>query len=217
MNHALRGMTLLEMLIVVAIVGILSTLGVVSIVSMTQIGRVNSAAGTLTRALVDARLRSMTQHCSHVVQVNGPTYAATSALVGAPRQAGSVSVIRKARCTSTTMRYEAGGSTEGFDRDRVLTTAILGDDAIATRGVKYHVVGPTGIIAGGDELTRQALAIGYSDTGARSLLVDVDTGAGFVGGTTSDFTLAIAAPTANADAGVQVTVVIPTSGVASRP
>ncbi len=217
MTRAPRGFTLAEMMIVVAIIGILSALGVVSVVSMTRIGRVNATAGSVTRALVDARLRAMTQRCPHVVQINGITYAPSSPPARAPVVPGSVSVIRKANCNAATLNpyYEPGGSADGSDRDRVLTTTILGDDAIATRGVRLHFHAPSGLVGGGDELETGAVAITYDQLGART--VRVDTGSGFGGaGTAVDLRLMVASPADNPDAGQGVEVDVPTSGVASR-
>ena len=217
MRQGPRGFTLLEMMIVVAIVGILSTLGVVSIVSMTRVGRVNAAAGTLTRALVDGRLRAMTQRCPHVVQINGPSYTTATPPAGAPMVKGSVAVIRKANCNPLTLNpfFEPGGSPDGSDRDRVITTTILGDDAIPTRGVRFHFAAPSGLVAGGDELETQAVAVTYDVTGART--VRVDSGSGFTGaGTAADLLLFVASPADNPDAGQGVQISVPAAGVASR-
>jgi Tfp pilus assembly protein PilE len=208
------------MMIVVAIVGVLSALGVMSIVSMTRLGRINGASGALARALVDGRLRAMTQRCPHVVQINGASFVPSAPPANdaqAPRTRGSVSVIRKAHCDAVGANrfFEAGASPDGSDRDRVLTTTLLGDGDLDTRGIRTWITAPTGLITG-NELTVQSLAVAYDALGARTVSLHTGAGNSFSTSTTADISVVFTSPVDDTTSGTTARVNIPSAGVATR-
>ena len=115
-----QGITLVEMMMVVAIIGVLSALAAGFTIAMVRSSRVNSMAHTLTSLLASARQRAVTTACPHFVEVHGPTFVGALP-VGAPVGPARMFIARKANCASTTLWFELG--------DRVVDEAILWDDA----------------------------------------------------------------------------------------
>jgi hypothetical protein len=128
-----------------------------------------------------------------------------------------VAVIRKASCDTLApvMSFEAGVNPDGSDRDRVLTTTILGDETIDLRGVRIFLTSPSATLAS-NELTTQALTVAYDALGVRTFSVHTGGGSSFTTATTADLTLVIVSPVDDASAASSATVSIPTSGVAFR-
>lgn len=213
-----RGFTLVEVMVVVAIIGALSALAVVAIVNFTHVARVNTASSGLLRALTDARLRSMTQHCPHFVQINGFSYAPGGPVAGAPILRGTASLVRKNNCASINLFFEAG--------DKVLQTVNLGDPEALNQGVKLFTTPPlAGTVAVGGvppsgEVLTSAVAIGYTAAGARALAEDTGTGTFIADLATAGLTLRFAQnfnDQINATGGNFPGVVsIPTASVATR-
>lgn len=203
-----RGFTLLEMMMVVVIIGILAALGVGGMFQMARTARVTGNSGMLTRMLVDARVRTMSQHCAHFVQINGRVYSPGTPVARAPNFPATMSLVRKFDCTRTNYFFEPG--TDATNADRIVYSTELGDKGAFNSGLHLYFTAPTGVVTA-DELTDYAVAIGYLPNGTRSFAVD--NGAGFaINGAGASYLLRFA--TELTDPGATVT--IPTTGVATR-
>lgn len=87
-----RGFTLIEIMVVMAITAILTTLSVVGYQSVMKNARTNGEADVVSTFLKNARLRSVSTGCPHVVRYNGQLYSGTT-------PARSLTMYRKAGCT----------------------------------------------------------------------------------------------------------------------
>jgi prepilin-type N-terminal cleavage/methylation domain-containing protein len=201
-----RGFSLIELMTIVAVIGMIASLAVTGIVSAVRVGRVNGSAGVLTRMLVDARVRSMVQHCPHFVQINGIDYAPTSPEAGAPIGPGTISLVRKMDCASVDSFFRAGA--DPSVADRVLLSGPLGDQAVLRNGVRLYVGTPAEV-----ELTSGAIAIGYAINGGRTYAVG--SAAGVFGNDGSAGTFALRIASSGTDS-LSDTVSIPSAGVATR-
>lgn len=161
------GMTMLEMMTVVALIGVLSGLSGAAISDMVRSGRVIASSKGFMTALGTVRLRAAATNCPHYVQVNGPTYAGTGS-TGFPAGASTIALVRKGDCNSTVVGFEAG--------DRVVDQIRLGPDELPDSVV---LVVPTSLLSAG-ELTNQSVIIDYDRRGKRRIAVD-GTGAGETG------------------------------------
>jgi prepilin-type N-terminal cleavage/methylation domain-containing protein len=152
-----RGMTLIEIMLVVAIIGIISAISAVGVTRLTAFGRVNGTAGQLQRLLANARLRAVTTQCPHYVIINGPDFAGTS-VAGAPRTVAAAFMLRKANCQSTELGYEAGSTPE--ERDAVVSTMLLAEPSA---GLEYTFPPPIAVLGANGVL------IEYSTLGQRRM------------------------------------------------
>jgi prepilin-type N-terminal cleavage/methylation domain-containing protein len=165
--RARRGFTLLEMLMVVAIMGVMSALATASIIAATQLGRVNGAATTVAALLTTTRTRALTEHCTYVLQLNGPTYNPLAAPVDVLRRPNTALLYRKNNCASTVGAYEGGAALP----DRLVQEMALQD-------FNVDLTFPPGILAAG-RLGSGSVSIGWLGNGTSRITVFADpTGSG---------------------------------------
>jgi prepilin-type N-terminal cleavage/methylation domain-containing protein len=135
-----RGMTLVELMVVVAIVGVMTALAMASITAATRVGRVNGASTSLATMLTNARSRALTEHCTYVLQLNGPTYDASAAPLDVRRRPNTALLFRKNKCGSTVGAYEP--TPVPLDQDHLVE-----DMELATFTIDLRF--PTSVVAGG--------------------------------------------------------------------
>ena len=154
-----RGVTLVELMVVVAIAGILAAMSAYSFRAVNELGRLNGAASTLATVLTNTRVRAITERCTYVVQVSGPAYAPVAGTVG---QGGSltpnaVTVFRKRDCNSAQGFFETAAAPLWPDRR-------VEDYNLSEFGVMVQL--PAAVIPGG-ELGDRAVSIAYTANGQR--------------------------------------------------
>lgn len=154
-----RGVTLLEVMVVIAIIGILAAVAGTQVTQVVRQTRVTSAGKSLESTLQAARARAMLGNCPHVVQLNGPSYAGTGSTRFPTRQGVAV-LFRKGQCASTVGSYEDG--------DVKLDEVPLSVDGLA-QGVELGVA--TELIADG-VLDTEGLAFSWSPQGERYIALD---------------------------------------------
>lgn len=162
MRRPARGVTLLEVLVVVAIVAILSAIAAGGLQSLVSRTRVAQTGRTLASALRNTRLRAVATGCFHFAQVNGPQYAGVNAgVVGFPTRRNTVSIVRKANCDATLPVFQPG--------DQVVDSFPMHDGPLAS--VQFDVPPLLGTTLGNNAFT-----VGWDRTAAR--FVAADTGGG---------------------------------------
>ena len=107
----------------VAIVGVMSTMAGGAMQALVALGRVNGAAGSMTRMLANARMRAAAMRCRVSVQLNGPNYRPTGVALGAPITPSSITVFRKGSCDAANGFFEPG--------DRVLALFPLTEPGVS--------------------------------------------------------------------------------------
>lgn len=157
-----RGTTLIEVMLVIAIVGIMSGLAVMSMTEATRVGRVNGGSTTLAAVLTNVRTRALTERCTYVLQINGPTYNASAAPLDVLRRPSVALIYRKNNCASDVGAYESGVAV--LTRDRLIEEIDLAE---------FHVdlTFPTGIVSGG-VLGAGSVSIAWQGTGQRMVFAD---------------------------------------------
>lgn len=157
------GVTLLEVMVVVAIVGILSAIAAGGMRSLVTTTRVAQSGRVLATAFRQTRLRSMATHCTHFVQVNGPTYGGSGAnavgpagFLGVRNQAA---IYRKGDCTSTQAGFAPG--------DILVDSFVINDAPIGS----LDFVVPAPLIAS-TTLDNNAFGVAYDGQGSRTVWVD---------------------------------------------
>lgn len=163
MTSRRRGMTLIEVMIVVAIISIVSALAAVGVDAATRMGRINGATSSLASALTTVRTRALTEHCTYFVQINGPNYTAPSAPIDVPRKPNTALVYRKEDWNSTVGAHEAGMAPV---RDRLIEEIPLAD-------LQVDLTFPPEIVSGG-VLAAGSVSIGWTGTGQRTVYADDD-------------------------------------------
>lgn len=166
-RHGRRGMTLLEMMTVVAIIGILSSIGGGALFDMVVASRVVSSTKSLMAMLGTARLRATMSNCPHYVQVNGPTYVGTGA-TGFVRAPATLSLMRKGSCASAKMAFEPG--------DQLVDSDSLGPAELPNA---VQLLVPATMLST-EVLRGEGVTIGYDRLGGRSVWFDAG-GAGETG------------------------------------
>lgn len=198
MKRPARGVTILEVLVVVAIVGILSAVAAGGLRSLVANTRIAQTGRTLASSLRAARTRAVATSCPHFVQVNGPTYAGLGP-AGYPARRNMVNIIRKADCTQNQAVWVPG--------DLVIDSFPLHDGPLDSVRFVTAIVGNLG---------NNAFGIGYDRLATRTVWVDA---AG--GGQAAFADITAAAPaiitiqiqsTVAADSGAAGTVSIPAMG-----
>lgn len=157
-----RGLTMIELLVVVALVGIIASMSVYTLGAVNDRARVNGAAETLATVLRNARVQAITERCMYVVQINGPTYNPVAAPPDVPRTRNSVLVWRKNNCNSAVGAYEPG------------LAAPLQDRRVADYNLsEFNVELVTALVTGGVVLN-DSISIAYQANGQRLIFVDDD-------------------------------------------
>jgi prepilin-type N-terminal cleavage/methylation domain-containing protein len=164
MKRSRRGVTLVEIMVVVAIGGVMSSLAAVGMTNVVRHGRVNSAATSLARLATTARQRAMAERCRFVLQINGTTYNPASATADVPRRASVAFLYRKNNCASTTGAYEPGIAVA--QRDRLL-------DEYALNEFFFELGLPTTVVASG-RLTSSSVSLSWNELGQLSVWADGD-------------------------------------------
>ncbi|MBL8922710.1 MAG: prepilin-type N-terminal cleavage/methylation domain-containing protein [Myxococcaceae bacterium] len=159
-----RGLTMIELLVVVALVGIIASMSVYTLSAVNDRAKVNGAAETVATVLRNARVQAITERCTYVVQINGPTYNPTTAPADVPRTPGSVLVWRKNNCNSTVGAYEANIPLPQRDRR-------VADYNLTEFNVELAL--PAGLVTG-NVLLNDSVSIAYQPNGQRLIFVDDD-------------------------------------------
>ena len=200
------GMTLLEIMVVVAIVGLMSSLAVAGIGSATRMGKVNGSASLIAQVMNTARARAVSERCTYVVQINGPGYAPSAAPADVLRRAATVLLYRKNDCNSVIGAYEPGLALPV--RDRLVAEYSLAEFGM-TQFTSPPMVGMTNIDTG-------SISFAWRGTGARLLSADPDAdGTSTLVASGATYTLTVR-PRALAD-GPQRDINIPNAGSVSLP
>lgn len=156
-----RGVTMIEIMVVVAIVGIMSAISGAFTIQMLKSSRVNATARTVNAIIGSARQRAVMTGCGHFVQLNGPGYTGAGA-TGFPSRAATISIVRKGDCNSQSFIFEAG--------DRVVDFEPLGPDELP-----YQVrLKPAAGLITDTYMDNDALVVGYDRLGRRGIFVDDD-------------------------------------------
>lgn len=94
-----KGFTLIEVMTVVAIIGVLSSLSIMGYQGVVRNARVNGEADIVAQFFKNARLRSVSTGCPHVVRYSLPTDTT---------QPGTLTMYRKGNCqlAGTTLPQE---------------------------------------------------------------------------------------------------------------
>lgn len=153
-----RGVTLLEVMIVVTIVGILSAVAAGGLRSLLTQTRVAQSGRVLASAFRTARLRAIATGCPHFVQVNGPTYGGLGP-VGFQWRPNTVSVMRKGDCTQVDANFAAG--------DVLIDSFKLHDGDVNS----VRITAPATLVAGG-QLLANSFAVGYDRLATRNVWAD---------------------------------------------
>lgn len=159
-----RGVTLLEVVLVMAIIATLAGLAGYTVSSVSEIGRMNGAAQTLATVLKNARARAITERCTYVVQINGPLYNPIAAPVDVLRSRNQVLLWRKNNCTSNVGAYEPGLAPAL--RDRLV-------DSYNLTEFSSEYVFPAALVTGG-RLLSQSVSFAWQGDGTRVIWHDDD-------------------------------------------
>jgi prepilin-type N-terminal cleavage/methylation domain-containing protein len=88
-----RGLTLVEVLVVVAIIGVLASLAVAAMGDIQFVSRSNGDLEVIGQYIRNARMRAQAQGCAHVVRISG-----AQAPVAATNQRAAIELYRKGAC-----------------------------------------------------------------------------------------------------------------------
>jgi prepilin-type N-terminal cleavage/methylation domain-containing protein len=157
-----RGVTLLEVMTVVAIVGILSALGGGALMNLVKTNRVVSSAKEVMAMARAARTRALASSCPHFIQLNGRSYAGAAPT---PNRPSTIFLVRKGVCSSTLPYFEA--------TDKVVDSAVLGSES-APGSVAISL--PAAVLPT-LELIAQSVTVAYD--GGGNVSVALDGGGGF--------------------------------------
>jgi prepilin-type N-terminal cleavage/methylation domain-containing protein len=152
-----RGVTLLEVMMVVAIIGVLSGIGGGALRSLITSSKVLATEKVIRATVAGARLRAVSGNCAHFVQINGTGYAGVGA-AGFPGRPRQIAVVRKGRCDAPDPFFEPGDT-------------VVDSDWLFDASVRNELVLPAGLYAS-QTLDTAAFTVGFSLTGARVVAVD---------------------------------------------
>ncbi len=165
--HRGRGVTLLEVMVVVAIVGILSAIAAGGMRSMVTSTRVAQSGRVLATAFGQTRLRAMATRCTYFVQVNGPAYGGAGAAAAGPAGflgvRNQAAIYRKGDCASAQATFVAG--------DILVDSFVLNDGPLGS----LDFLVPATLIGSG-ALDNSAFAVAYDGLGTRSVWSDATGG-----------------------------------------
>lgn len=166
MTKTPRGVTLVELLVVVAIIGVMAGLASVGLQTMARFGGVNGGADSLTRLMATLRARAMTERCRYILQINGPNYAlaAAGAPVDVPKVNSTAFVYRKGVCNAPGVAFEPG--LPGAQADKLVDQYSLED--------MHMVLFVPALVLPAQLVTTQSVSFSWNELGQRAVAVDDD-------------------------------------------
>jgi prepilin-type N-terminal cleavage/methylation domain-containing protein len=126
-QRRVRGVTLIEILVVVAIIGVMTSLALVAMGDIQFVSRSNGDLEVIGQYIRNARMRALAQGCAHVVRVSG-----SQAPAPATNRRAAVELFRKGNCRGLNVAADwiptgtAGRSPRVEDGDVPVNSASMG-------------------------------------------------------------------------------------------